>query len=42
MDAFEAGAALHGPTPPGDSSSAHGTGRDGVRVRMNVAAHQEK
>ena len=42
MDPFGAGAALHRPTPPGDITSAHITGKDVNRVRINVAAHQEK
>ena len=29
-------------TPPGHISSAHRTGKDGYRVGMNVAPHQEK
>ena len=38
MDPLGAGATLHWPTPP----SAHRTRKDGARVSMNVAAHQEK
>ena len=42
MDPFGAGAALQQPTPPGHISSAHYTGKDGARVRINVGGHQEK
>ena len=30
------------PTPPGHICSAHRTGKDGARVRINASAHQEK
>ena len=42
MDPFEAGAALHQPVPSGHIFSAHWTGKDRARVRMNVGAYQEK
>ena len=42
MDPFGAGAALHRPTPPGHISSTHLTGKDRAKVRMNIAAYQEK
>ena len=42
MNPFEAGAALHQPSPPSHISSARSTGKDGTRVRMNVATHQKK
>ena len=42
MGPFGAGAAWHRPTSPGKMCSAHGTGKDGARVRMNVAAHHKK
>ena len=41
MGPFGAGATLHRPTPPDHISSAHLTGRDGARIRMNVAAYQK-
>ena len=41
MDPFGAGATLQRPTRPGHISSAHRTGKDGARVSVNVAAHQE-
>ena len=39
---FGAGAALHRSTLPGYISSAYGTGKDRAKVRINIAAHQEK
>ena len=42
MNPFAAGAALHQATSPGHIASAHRTGEDGARVRMNVSARQDK
>ena len=41
MDPIKAGAALHRPTPPNHISSAHRTGKDRTRVRINAVAHQK-
>ena len=42
MDPFGAGAALHRPITPGHIFIAHRAGKDGARVWMDVATHQEK
>ena len=42
MDPLGASAALHQHTLTGHITSAHRAGKDGARVRMNVAAHQQK
>ena len=42
MDPFGAGAALPQSIPPGHITSAHLTGKDKARIKINVAAHQEK
>ena len=42
MDLFGGGGALHPPTLSGRITSAHQAGKEGARMRINVAAHREK
>ena len=42
MDLFVAGAALHQPTPPSHIFIAHLSGKDRIRIQLNITAYQEK